>query len=104
MRVHFVLDFLKVSSLDEDPSVISNSYSHEIKIRGAPVFKKPYPIPFEYRDEMSTQTDSALRNGLIKHTLSNAPLLSARRRDGGRGYAFISVHFTKALGRTNNPC
>ena len=76
----------KVISLPEDPPTISNQFLVEIPSEGPPTFRKPYPTPVKYREEIQRQIDVMRQEGIISPSYSpyNAPVVPVLKKDGSR--------------------
>ena len=74
----------KVISLPEDPPTVSNQFLVEIPSEGPPTFRKPYPTPVKYREEIQRQIDVMRKEGIISPSYSpyNAPVVPVLKKDG----------------------
>jgi len=79
-----VRDFPRVFSLDDEPLVISDQFFHEIRAEGPPIYKKSYPIPLKYREEIRRQIEDMISQGVISPSRSpyNSPLVPVKKKDG----------------------
>ncbi|XP_047482662.1 uncharacterized protein LOC125034761 isoform X3 [Penaeus chinensis] len=79
-----VREFPRVFSLDDEPLEISDQFFHEIRAEGPPIYKKSYPIPLKYREEIRRQIEDMMSQGVISPSWSpyNSPLVPVRKKDG----------------------
>lgn len=72
-------------SLPDEPLSVTSEYFHEIVTDGPPVYKKPYPIPVKYHEELKRQMEDMVARGIVRPSRSpyNSPLVLVVKRDGG---------------------
>ena len=72
-------------ALDSDPPTVSSKFLVTIETTGPAVFKRPYPLPLKYRDEVKRQIDDMCKQGIISPSASpyNAPLVPVAKPNNG---------------------
>ncbi|XP_076048730.1 uncharacterized protein LOC143029735 [Oratosquilla oratoria] len=68
---------------DGDPLTVTPHFFHEIRTIGPPVYRKSYPIPEQYREDIREQIGDMLRKGIIRPSRSpyNAPVVPVVKKD-----------------------
>ena len=86
----------KIFKLEDEPANISDIHIYSIKLLDEePVYKAPYPIPEKVREQVESQIQDMLTQGLIEPSTSkfNAPLCVVRKANEKK--MRICVDFTK---------
>ena len=80
-----VNDMPAIFGLDDEPLEISPMFVYKIKLTSEePVYRKPYPIPIKFQEELEHQIEDMLLQGIIEQSASafNAPLVPVVKKDG----------------------
>ena len=86
----------RIFKLEDEPSNISDIHVYTIKLLDQePVYKAPYPIPEKVREQVESQIQDMLSQGLIEPSTSkfNAPLCVVRKANEKK--LRICIDFTK---------